>query len=60
MATPHVVGAAALVFARNPDGVGDQVARRLQATAAKLPQMNGKARTSALGAGLLDLQAALS
>jgi subtilisin family serine protease len=60
MATPHVTAAAALLFARNPGWDGDQVAKRLEATAAKLPQMVGKPRTSSLGAGLLDLQAALS
>lgn len=60
MATPHVVAAAALVIAKNPSWDGSRVATKLTKTAKTVPQMGGKSRTNALGAGLLDLKRALS
>ena len=60
MATPHVVAAAALVIAKHPSWDGVRVATRLTRTAKTVPQMGGRSRTNALGAGLLDLKRALS
>jgi len=61
MATPHVTGAAALVYIDKPKSkaAGLAVAKRLIATATKLPAMRGKDFTPAYGAGLLDVAAAL-
>lgn len=61
MATPHVTGAAALVYINKPKSraSGLAVARRLIATAIKLPAMRGKDFTPEYGAGLLDVAAAL-
>jgi subtilisin family serine protease len=61
MATPHVTGAAALVYIQKPKSraAGLAVARRLIATATKLPAMGGKEFTPQYGAGLLDVAAAL-
>jgi subtilisin family serine protease len=61
MATPHVAGAAALVYAhtKKSKAAGLAVAERLVATAQKLPDMKGKKFTQAFGSGLLDLAAAL-
>ncbi|MEP7339054.1 MAG: S8 family serine peptidase [Acidobacteriota bacterium] len=60
MATPHVVAAAALVFAKTPNLTPKQVGDKLKAAAVKLPAMNGKKTTPEFGAGLLNLLAALS
>ncbi|WP_256805943.1 S8 family serine peptidase [Bradyrhizobium sp. Bra64] len=61
MATPHVTGAAALVYINRPKSraAGLAVARRLIATATKLPAMRGRDFTQEYGAGLLDVAAAL-
>lgn len=61
MATPHVTGAAALVYIHKPKSraAGLAVARRLIATATKLPAMGAKDFTPQYGAGLLDVAAAL-
>ncbi len=59
MATPHVTAAASLVIGANPGFSNKQVADRLKATAAKILAMGGKQNTPELGAGLLDLQAAV-
>ena len=59
MATPHVAAAAGLVAAANPNFGPAQVKARLTDTAATVPGMNQKKWTSAFGAGLLDLAAAL-
>ncbi|TPQ29730.1 hypothetical protein C2U70_28150 [Bradyrhizobium guangdongense] len=61
MATPHVTGAAALLYAgkAKSKASGLAVAKRLIATARKLPGMRGKKFTSQYGAGLLDVAAAL-
>ena len=61
MATPHVTGAAALVYINKPKSraAGLAVAKRLIATATKLPAMRGRDFTPEYGAGLLDVAAAL-
>jgi len=61
MATPHVTGAAALVYIDKPKSraAGLAVAKRLTSTATKLPAMRGKEFTPEYGAGLLDVAAAL-
>ena len=59
MATPHVSAAASLVIAANPGFSNRQVADHLKATAAKIAALGGKQNTPELGAGLLDLQAAV-
>jgi hypothetical protein len=61
MATPHVAGAAALVYAGKAKSraAGRAVVAHLKATAKKLPDMKGKKFTPTYGAGLLDLFAAL-
>lgn len=61
MATPHVTGAAALVYINKSKSraAGLAVARRLIATAIKLPAMRGRKFTPQYGAGLLDVAAAL-
>lgn len=61
MATPHVTGAAALVYIDKTKSraAGLAVARRLIATATKLPAMRDKDFTPEYGAGLLDVAAAL-
>lgn len=60
MATPHVAGAAALVFAKNPTFTAKQVGDKLKAAATKLAAMKGRKTTNEFGAGLLNLAAALS
>jgi subtilisin family serine protease len=60
MATPHVTAAAALVLTKQPALDGAQMKKHLQKTAASLPVMQGKKFTQTVGAGLLDLEAALS
>jgi subtilisin family serine protease len=60
MAAPHVAAVAALVLTMKPALDGAQMKDHLQKTAAPLPVMNGKKFTKTVGAGLLDLDAALS
>ena len=59
MATPHLTAAAALVTAQC--GAGSQeVRQRLVETASRLPAMKNGKRSTAYGAGLLNLKQALS
>src|SRR5438270_2280355 len=60
MATPHVTAAAALVAAEHPDWTPADTKQHLRDTAAKAPDMDGKAFTQAYGTGLLDLETALA
>jgi tRNA threonylcarbamoyladenosine modification (KEOPS) complex Pcc1 subunit len=55
MATPHVVGAAALLLAKRPTLGPSQVRRRLEQSAQKVPHMNGKRFTREYGRGLVNL-----
>lgn len=61
MATPHVAGAAALVYVgkQKSKAAGLAVARRLVARARKLPEMRGRDFTREYGSGLLDVAAVL-
>jgi hypothetical protein len=60
MATPHVAAAAALVAARHPDWTPADTKEHLRARAAKVADMSGKSFTPELGAGVLDIAAALA
>jgi subtilisin family serine protease len=60
MATPHVTAAAALVAAKDPALSPSDIVERLCSTAATLSAMRGRTRTNEYGAGLLDLERALS
>jgi subtilisin family serine protease len=62
MATPHVAGAAALVYGRTAKSkaAADAVVKRLTSTARKLAGMKKKKFTREYGSGLLDLAAALA
>jgi subtilisin family serine protease len=60
MATPHVAAAAALVALKHPGLEAREIHDHLRRSAAKLPAMGRRARTEEHGAGLLDLEAALS
>ena len=60
MATPHVTAATALLAAAHPDWSPGDLSERLRATAAELPAMRGSRWTQSYGAGLLDLETALS
>jgi subtilisin family serine protease len=60
MATPHVAGAAALVAAKFPAKTSDELRDHLRSTATPLPAMGRSKWTQELGAGLLNLRAALS
>lgn len=59
MATPHVVGAAALLLAREPELAPGDVADRLRETAATVPAMGRRRWTRGYGDGLLDVAALL-
>jgi subtilisin family serine protease len=59
MAAPHVSAAACLLAAAHPQWTPKEIKARLVATATELPGMKKKARTSAYGSGLLDVEAAL-
>jgi len=61
MATPHVAGAAALVYGNTAKSkaAADAVVKRLRSTTKKLPGMRKKKFTQEYGSGLLDLAAAL-
>lgn len=56
MATPHVAGVAALLWANEPSLTAAQVKERLVATARPLASMKGKTRTG----GIVDAYAALT
>ena len=62
MATPHVAGAAALVYGSTvkSKAAADAVVKRLTSTARKLAGMKKKKFTREYGSGLLDLAAALA
>jgi subtilisin family serine protease len=60
MATPHVTAAAALVAAKEPALSPSDIVERLCSTAATLSAMRDRTRTNEYGAGLLDLERALS
>jgi subtilisin family serine protease len=60
MATPHVAAAAALVAARHPDWTPADTKEHLRSRAAKVADMSGKSFTPELGAGVLDIAAALA
>jgi subtilisin family serine protease len=61
MATPHVAGCAALLYAGKKKSAASatEVVDVLTSTAKKLPDMKKKAFTKELGHGLIDLEAAL-
>jgi subtilisin family serine protease len=59
MATPHVVGAAALLKAKFPSKNGKWLKRRLMSRARKVPAMGAKKFTEAFGRGLVDVAKAL-
>ena len=61
MATPHVAGAAALVYGNTAKSkaAAAAVVKRLTSTTKKLPGMKKKKFTQEYGSGLLDLAAAL-
>jgi subtilisin family serine protease len=61
MATPHVAGAAALVYGNTAKSkaAAEAVVKRLTSTTKKLPGMKNKKFTREYGSGLLDLDAAL-
>lgn len=61
MATPHVAGTAALMYARvaKSKEAADAIVAKLKAKARKVPGMKGKAFTNEYGFGLLDVAAAL-
>jgi subtilisin family serine protease len=61
MATPHVAGAAALLYAkgRKSKAAAASIVKRLRSSAKKLAGMNRKKFTQEYGNGLLDLAAAL-
>jgi subtilisin family serine protease len=60
MASPHVAAAACLLAAAHPEWDAVDIKGRLTATARPVPEMKGKARTSAYGSGLLNVEAALA
>jgi subtilisin family serine protease len=61
MATPHVAGAAALLYASRTRSkeAADDIVKRLTSTAKKVAAMKKKAFTKEYGAGLLNVAAAL-
>lgn len=59
MAAPHVAALLAMVIARNPGFSVAQAATKVTRTANKVPAMKGKTKTNALGAGVIDVEAAL-
>jgi subtilisin family serine protease len=61
MATPHVSGAAALLYStqNKSQAAAAAIVKRLTANTKKLPAMKNKAFTEEYGSGLLDLAAAL-
>ena len=60
MATPHVTAAAALLAAAHPDWSPRELSDRLRDSAAELQAMRGSRWTQSYGAGLLNLETALS
>jgi hypothetical protein len=59
MAAPHVSALLAMTIAKNPDYSVAQASAKITRTANKVPAMKGKKRTNALGAGVIDVEAAL-
>jgi subtilisin family serine protease len=61
MATPHVAGCAALLYAGKPKSKTNarDIVDRLKSTARRLPGMGNKKKTQEYGFGLVDLAAAL-
>ncbi len=55
MATPHVAGAAALIWSQYPNATWQEVKARLLGTATATASLNGKVKTG----GMLNVQAAL-
>jgi subtilisin family serine protease len=62
MATPHVAGAAAVLYARRQKSKAscEEIIELLKSTAKKLPGMKNKKFTQQFGTGLLDLAAAIA
>lgn len=60
MATPHVAGAVALILAKHSDWSAERVKNRLRRTAARVPSMRAKGKSSAYGWGLINLKKALA
>jgi Subtilase family len=59
MATPHVVGAAALLKAKFPSKTGKWLKKRLLTRARRVPAMGAKTFTEVYGRGLVDVAKAL-
>jgi subtilisin family serine protease len=59
MATPHVVGAAALLKAKYPSKTGKWLKSRLLTRARRVPAMGAKTFTQVYGRGLVDVAKAL-
>lgn len=61
MATPHVAGAAALLYAINADLTPDEIKNALTSTARSFPATNSndQCSTASCGAGIVDTEAAL-
>lgn len=55
LATPHVVGAAALIKGQFPEATFNEVETNLQKGVDKVPQMNGQTKTKEHGYGRLSL-----
>ena len=60
MATPHVAAAAALIASRYPDQKPEEIKGRIRKKATRLPAMGKRKWTKDYGAGLLNLEGALS
>jgi subtilisin family serine protease len=60
MATPHVTAGVALLLAKNSGASRDKIIGKLQSSSQRVPDMKKSKKTKEFGAGLLDMQAALS